>query len=242
MNRFLKKSKAASILGVSSRTIFRYLEKGLLVPAYCGSGIGVWEEDVLKLKKLREQDAPTAMDRELVMRLLAEVETLKSQMSTVLRILNIKFDPLNLTTPEYRSLHRMAELYSNEGWPPQAEQQWADTFVRLRIDDLEEMKDASGDEHPWICLLKLVTTMHLNAYDKSLQDQLASGKANVHSVAGTWCILKGKTAAEFALITRREGAPNRRLVRKLGKTRRAQEAVPTTLPLGEGANQESPRG
>jgi DNA-binding transcriptional MerR regulator len=239
MNRFLKKSKAASLLGVSSRTIFRYLAKGLLTPAYSGHNIGVWEEDVIKLKKLRQQDAPTVMDKELVLRLMTEVETLKSQMATVLRILNVKFDPLNLTTPEYRSLYRMAEHYSTEGWPPQSEQQWADTFVRLRIDDLEEMKEASGDEHPWRCLLRLATTMHLNAYDKTLQDQLAAGKANVHNVAGTWCILQGETAAQFALITRRDAAPHRKLLRKLGKTRKAP-TVP--LPQGEGANTGSPTG
>jgi len=239
MNRFLKKSKAASLLGVSTRTIFRYLKKGLLTPAYFGSTIGVWEEDVIKLKKLRDQDTPTAMDRELVMRLMTEVETLKSQMSTVLRILNVKFDPLNLTTPEYRSLYRMAEHYSAEGWPPQSEQQWADTFVRLRIDDLEEMKEATGEAHPWICLLRLATTMHLNAYDKTLQDQLAAGKANVHNVAGTWCILQGETAAQFALITRRDAAPSRKLLRKLGRTRKVQD---TPLPLGEGANRGAPTG
>jgi len=230
------------MLGVCNRTIFRYLEKGLLVPAYCGNCIGVWEEDVLKLKKLREQDAPTVLDRELVLRLLTEVETLKSQMSTILRILNVKFDPLNLTTPEYRSLHTMAELYSTEGWPPQAEQQWADIFVRLRIDDLEEMKEATGDEHPWRCLLRLATTMHLNAFDTTLQDQLASGKANVHSVAGTWCVLKGETAAQFALITRRDATPNRRLVRKLGKLKNAPEPPSIPLPQGEGANEGSPMG
>ena len=235
MNKFLKKGKAASILGVSSRTIFRYLKKGLLVPAYCGNTIGVWEEDVIKLKKIREQDVPTALDRELVMRLLTEVETIKSQMSTVLRILNIKFDPLNLTPPEYRSLYEMTEIYSNEGWPPQAEQQWADIFVRLRIDDLEEMKEVSGDEHPWRGLLRLATTMQLNAYDNNLQNQLTSGKANVHNVAGTWCILKGESAANFALITRRDAAPNRRLVRRLGKTRTGPEPTLDTLPLGEGS-------
>lgn len=231
--RFLRKEKAAALLGVSPRTIYRYLRKGLLLPAFQGRLIGVWEDDVLKLKKLQEIDAPTP-DKELVLKFMTEVETLKSQMATVLRILNVKFDPLGLTGPEYRSLYRMAEHYALEGWPPQAEEQWADTFVRMRIEDLEELALSVEDEHPWRPFLKLATTMHLNAYNKSLQDQLASGKSNIYNIAGVWCVLKGETAAQFALIARRDTAPNQKLVRRLSKTRQALSDSQDTLPQGEG--------
>ena len=217
--KFLTKEKAALILGVSSRTVYRYLAQGLLIPAYDGRRIGVWEEDALKLKKIQQQDIPTALDRELFLKMVTELETLKSQMSAVMRILNIKYEHLNLTDPEYRTLNLMAEQYSLEGWPPQAEEQWADTFVRLRIEDLENLERVTKDPHPWRVLLRLATTMHLNTYDKSLQDQMAAGKNNIYQTAGIWCVLKGESPKAFTMMAQRDGAPIRKLMRRLEKSR-----------------------
>ena len=217
--KFLRKERAAALLGCSTRTVFRYLQRGLLQPAFDGKNIGVWEEDVQKLKKARELDVPTALDRELVLKLMAQVETLQAQMATVMRILDIKFEALNLSEPEYRVLHKMAEVYSVEGWPPHAEQQWADTFLRVRFDDLEMLERATEDPHPWRSLLRLATSMHLNSYDKGLRDQLAAGKTNLQHVAGIWCTTKGETPKTFDLLMQRDAAPVKKLMRQLSKTR-----------------------
>lgn len=215
--KFLKKERAAALLGVSRRTIFRYLERGLLKPAFDGKQIGVWEEDVLKLKNAREIDAPTALDRDLVMKLMVEIDTLQGQMATVLRILNVKFDALNLTDPEYRSLYAMIDTYSVQGWSPHIEQQMADTFVRLRIEDFERLEAVTGDPHPWRPILRLATTMHLSAFDRGLQDQLAAGRSNVHNISGMWCTLKGSSPKAFDLLVQRDAAPVKKLLRQLAK-------------------------
>lgn len=217
--KFLRKERAAAILGVSARTVFRYLQRGLLQPAHDGKNIGVWEDDVLKLKKARDLDVPTVLDRELVMKLMADIETMKSQMATVMRILNVKYESLNLTDPEFRTLYKMAEIYSLEGWPPHAEEQWADTFVRLKFDDLERLEFAVDDPHPWRTFLRLATSMHLNSYNKELRDILAAGRTNIQHIAGIWCTTKGETPKTFDLLVQRDAAPIKKLMRQLAKTR-----------------------
>ncbi len=220
-NKFVRKEKAADLLGVSKRTIFRYMQRGLLKPAFNGKTIGVNEDDVLKLRNSQEIDAPTVLDRDLVMKLMVEVDTLKTQVATCLRILNVKFDALNLTGPEYRSLYEMMDIYSVKGWSPHVEQQMADTFVRLRIDDLEKMEEVTQDPHPWRPILRLATTMHLGCFDKGLQDQLAAGRSNVHNVSGMWCTLKGASPKAFDLLVQRDAAPVKKLMRQIAKSRPA---------------------
>ena len=158
---------------------------------------------------------PFTFNKDMMGMLLAKVQTLESQMSAVMRILNIRHDALDLTGPEYKNLHIMAEHYSTEGWPPHAEETWADLFVRFRIEDLEQIAQVTDDQHPWRPFLKLVSTMHLNSYDTTWRNQLASGKTNIFQVAGIWCTLKGETSKTFDLLVKRDAEPSRKLVRKL---------------------------
>jgi hypothetical protein len=217
--KILTKERAATLLDCSKRTIQRYLRRGLLKPAFDGRKMGVYEDDVLNLRNARELEHPTVLDRDLVMKLMVKVETLENQMATVLRILNVKFEPLNLSDPEYRSLYAMMDSYSIQGWPPHVEQQMADLFVRFRIEDLEKLERVTEDKHPWRPILRLATTMHLGPWDSALRDQLAAGRTNIHHVAGMWCAVKGDSPRAFDMLVQRDAAPVKKLMRQIGKSR-----------------------
>ncbi len=217
MSKIVSKDRAITLLEISERTFYRLMNSGLLKPVYEGRKVGFYEEEVLQLKRVRND--PVSLNKDLVGMLLAKVQTLENQMSAVMRILNIKFDPLKLTSPEYRNLYLMADHYGREGWPPQAEEQWADVFVRLRLEDFEEISSIVGSEHPWIPFLRLATTMYMACADSAYRGQLAAGRTNVFQVAGIWCTLKGETVKEFDLHIKRSAQPSNKLVKKLGKTR-----------------------
>lgn len=149
--------------------------------------------------------------------LQAQVQTLTMQMATVMRLLNVRYEPLKFTIPEYMNFYQTAEQMSVEGWPPHSEELWSEYFVRLTVEDLEGIELATEDKHPWRPLLRLATTMHLNPYNKQLTEILAAGRTNVQRVAGIWCVLHDESPRTFDLLQERDAAPLKKLLRRLNK-------------------------
>lgn len=216
-NSFVYKEKAAALAGISERTLYRYARKGLVRTKEDGRRTLFDEEDVLKLKKGRRDILSAPLQRDMIVKLISEVQTLKTQMSTVMRILNIQYDALQMTAPEYERFYKTAEQYSIEGWPPQAEEMWAEYFVRMRAEDLAKLEKITGDPHPWRPFLRLVSTMRINPYEASLADIFSAGKTNIEHIAGIWAVLKEESPREFSILAERDGTPNRKLVKRLSK-------------------------
>lgn len=220
--KVIDKRRVMALLDICERTVYRLMNSGVLQPVNTGTRLSFDEEEVLRLKQARLN--PARFHKDMIGMLLAKIQALESRMSAVTKILNIRNEPLELTGPEYKNLHRMAEHYSAEGWSPHAEEQWADIFLRFRIEDVEQMAQETGDPHPWRPFLKLASTMFGNTYDPGLRDQLSSGKSNVFQVAGLWCTMHGETIKDFDLIVKRDSAPSKKLLKHLKKT---QERVAT---------------
>lgn len=219
MGKLVTKGAAARMLNVSERSVYRYMRQGLLKVTYSQNRALISIDDVLQLKHTWENKPKIPPSRESVPFLIARVSVLEGQVAAMMRILNIKYEALNLTDPEFRVLHQMADVYSNEGWPPHAEEQWADTFVRMRLEDLEKLETCTEDPHPWRCFLRLATSMHLTPYNKELREQLSAGRNNILSIAGIWCTLKGEGPRTFDLLTHRDAEPVKKLMKQLSKTR-----------------------
>jgi len=222
-SNYITVEQAAKLLGTSTRSIYRYATKGLLQTQREGRHTYVLENDLKSLKKGRHDLLSSPLKKDVVSILQAQVQTLTMQMATVMRLLNIKYEPLNFTTPEYLNLYQTAEEFSTTGWPPHAEEMWADYFVRFTVEDLEAIRLASTDNHPWRPLLRLVTTMHLNPYDKQLTEILAAGRMNIQHIAGIWCVLQEESPRTFDILQERDAAPLKKLIRRLqrGQTKNA---------------------
>lgn len=209
--------QAARYLGASARTIYRYASKGLIEAKCEGRRLLLNEEDVIKVKKGRRDMLSNPVQKDILVKLQAEVQTLKTQMATVMRLLNIRYEPLGMTLPESELFYKAAEQYSTEGWPPHIEEQWAEYFVRLKTEDLEKVELAVNDPHPWRPILRLVATMHLNPWNKELTELLGAGRSNVLQVAGVWCVLKGESPRTFDVLQDRDAKPLSKLVRRMQK-------------------------
>jgi DNA-binding transcriptional MerR regulator len=216
-NSFVYKERAAELAGVCERSLFRYARKGLIKTRREGRRTLFSEEDLLRLKKGRRDVLLAPMRRDTITKLISEVQALQMQVSTITRILNIKYDSLDMTLPEYERFYQSAEQYSFEGWPPHVEEMWADYFVRIKVEDLEKIEKLTGDPHPWRPFLKLVSTMHLKSWNKDLMEQLAAGKNNLHQIAGIWAALKEESPRTFDMIAERDSSPNKTIVKRMTK-------------------------
>jgi hypothetical protein len=217
MSNYITKEKAAEILDCSIKSVYRYAKRGLIRTKYEGKKFFVSEEDLHSLTKGRRDVMNSPYTRDVINMLVLDMQTVKTQMATVLRILNINYVPLGLSEHEYLNFYQSAIQMSTEGWSPHVEDQWADYFVRLKIEDLNSMERITGDEHPWRPILKLAASMHLRPWNTRLRDLLGSGRSNVHQVAGMWSVLKERSQKEFHMLVDRDSAPSRKLIRKLAK-------------------------
>jgi excisionase family DNA binding protein len=214
-SKYLTVDQAAAILGVTKRSIYRYVKRGLLKGEYDGHNTVVLEEDLKQIKKGRHDALSSPVKRDMVTALQVQVQTLQMQMATVMRILNVRYTPLDLTVPEYLSLYKSAEEMSTQGWSPQHEEIWSEYFVRITVEDMEGIETATGDKHPWRPFLRLVTTMHLSPYNRQLTEMFAAGRSNVQQVAGVWCVIKEESPRTFDILQERDAAPIKKLVRRL---------------------------
>lgn len=217
-SKFITIAQAAKILGVAERSIYRYGTRGILQAKCEGTRTYILEEDVLAHKKGRRDALSVPLQRDIISKQQAEIQTLKTQMATVMRILNIRFDPFDFTVPEYENLYRAAEQMSREGWAPHAEDMWSEYFVRFRVEDFEKIEIATGDKHPWRPLLRLVSTMHVNPWNPELIEMFAAGKTNIQQVAGVWCVLKEESPRAFNVLQDRDATPFKKLIKQMKKS------------------------
>jgi hypothetical protein len=216
-SKFLTIKQAAKLLEVNQRSIYRYAKRGILQARCEGRHTFVAEEDVLTMLKGKRDLLSSPLNRGVIGKLQAEVQTLKTQMAAVMRILNMKYDPFSFTVPEYEHLYRAAEQLSTTGWSPHEEEMWAEYFVRFRTEDFEKIEIAVGDKHPWRPFLRLATSMHVNPYNKDLTDMLAAGRTNIQQTAGVWCVLKEESPRTFDILQERDATPLKKLMRRMSR-------------------------
>ncbi len=216
--KYITKKEAADLLKVSSRTISRYMDKGLIHFEYRSKVAYLLEEDILRLDKNRKDPAGTPLNRYTFERMQIELDALKAQMAVVLRILNLQHMELTLTSPEYKNLYDSANQLTAEGWPPHAEEQWSEMFLRIRIEDLEKIEPLVNDPHPWRAFLRLASSMYLHPWDRSLREIFAEGKKRLEQVAGMWCVLRGEGSKNLDLLLKHHAAPFKSTLRRMKKS------------------------
>lgn len=229
-SKYVTVKQAARILEVSTRSIFRYCKRGVLQSKCEGRHTLVLEDDVLVMKKGRRDALSSPLNRDIISKQQAEIQTLKTQMATVMRILNVRYDPFAFTVPEYENLYRTADRLSTEGWSPYDEELWADYFVRFRVEDFEKLELATNDVHPWRPFLRLAASMHANPYNSELRDLLGAGRNNIHQAAGLWSTQKQESPRIFDSLLERDAAPLKKLMRRM------QKATDKDSDKGPGAN------
>jgi excisionase family DNA binding protein len=215
--KFLTKKQAAQYLGVGVRMIFKYIEKGYLRTEKRGKHVGVFEDEVESLKKERIEPSPIPLTARTIALLHIEVKTLRMQVNTLMRLMDVKYEPLELTAPEYQTLYRMADQYWREGWSPHVEEMWADTLVRMKIPDLEKISEVSGDEHPWRPFLNFAKALHMRPYNEGLRDMFAAARNNLEHLTILWGQIKGCPVEEMHLMIKREATPSKRHLISVGR-------------------------
>ena len=224
MSNVLTLGQAAKLIGVSQRSVHRYIRKGYLRRATKGRGSRVFEDDAERLRKTVEEPLPISINKFTFVELYEKVIWLERQMASVLHVLNLRQQPLQRTDAEMFALFKMAERHLNEGWSPPDEPNWVEIFLQLKREHIEQIERTTNCEDPWLPLYQLAAAMHLAAYDGALKEKFLAGRENIRAIGEFWVRLKGRGPRTLDLLIKRDSVPFNRLLRLLDKRKTKSSA------------------
>ncbi len=214
---YISKEEAALILGKSTRTIFRYLDRGWLKPITRGGQVGATRASVYELKQEIEKEVNPYLVAIGIIE--SRLMVMEGRVSAMMRLLNLKNQRLTLTDPEAASLYSMVDHSSKNGWTPHNEEILIDTFMRLDDSNLEQFEKLIGDEHPWRPFLMLAGTMRHAMFNRQFQTDIELAASHLNVLAQLWCKRKGETAKAFELLSARDAAPLKKLINRMERDR-----------------------
>lgn len=205
-------AKAAEALEVSERTIYNYIQKGQLVDRLEGKQRFVSRKDVKALIDAKTNGVSRAVNALMVQRLDAEVQVLKKQVETLMRLFDLRYDTLDLNEEDMTNLFDMATHHMSHPWAPHEEAMYCDVFVRLRLEDLEKV----ARPEPWRPFLSLSKIMFEQPYNPDNKSLLTAGKENMEKLAFVWANKVDRTtASELNHKLHKDGVLERRMDRRL---------------------------
>lgn len=170
-------------LGVSRRTLYAYMARGLLsrikAPGDRRSYV-----DALELEELRRDGTRMghgAVRREEYLQLRAQVRRLQAVVDAVARMLDLQDVPLGMDATTLCEVHgRAAVALGAAEWSVEDLEAWAAVYHRLTEDDLEVIFSVAREPRPWDAFLRLCVAQC--AYLSSRKDyQTATDLWTVHA-------------------------------------------------------------
>lgn len=208
--------KAAEALQVSKRQVYKYIAKGQLSALQEGKQRSVSRKDVRALIECKKKGISRVANGMTVARLDAELQLLRKQVDILMRLNDIRYEPLDLDENEMANLHDMARHNLVIPWSPHEEIMWCDVFVRLRLEDLEKISQRENYEDPWRPFLALSKAMFDSPHKSDNKLILSSGKDNVERISFIWAQkLDMKDARQINQMVYKDDILGRRVSRKL---------------------------
>jgi hypothetical protein len=182
----------------------------------------LYEDEVLQLKAaVNETKNEIKFNAVSFAKLYTEVQYLKSRLRTLEKIFDITAEHLGMDDAELHRHYQIAQTYSREGWPPHIEQQWADLFLRLSIDDLKQLRAFIKDDHPWKPFYTFCACMRQTMHNVYLKDQLEAAMQRLSKLVYLWGQTIGESPRLIHALIRDEAEPMKRTVNKLKAQKRS---------------------
>lgn len=152
---------AANLLGVTTRSLHTYVQKGLISFQRVGRSHQFDAVEVEELRKaLQETGKRTVISPKEFALLQSRLTRVEAELSVVLRILDAKNDPLRMNNAYARDLFGAASAQLQVGqWTHAEMQPWSEIFLRIDETDFRTIAEAVDDSKPWKLFLRLCVAM-----------------------------------------------------------------------------------
>jgi len=93
-------------------------------------------------------------------RMESKIRRLESQVDTLMRVLDTRDNPLNMSLTYAKELYTaISDQLKRGNWTEEEIAPWAEIFMRINEDDLRKLSIASEDPKPWTVLFRLCVSM-----------------------------------------------------------------------------------
>lgn len=197
---------AARHLGVTTKTVRNIIKAGHLTVIRKERDRRKYLDpaETEELRLAREAGDKVVVSREEFAVLRAQVRRLQATVEVLLRVLDVKDNPLGVTREYAEKLYSLClEQLRVGAWRVEDIQPWVEVFLRLNEDDLSVISEVTSDTKPWIPFLRLITAMSAWAVGsrdyaaslelQSLHKQLAESRRRLRAAAIIFAELKGTT-------------------------------------------------
>lgn len=217
MGSTFTKKQAAETLGVSERMVYHYIKNGYLRREEHRGQVCVKKDDVLMLKEAKEKELPFPVNKITLSLLHSRLSKLEREMEIVKRLLNIRGVRLQLDRRELKKIYDTCLHNLKNGVTDVDVEIWSDLFLRLHPEDLETLKEVSGDSYPWApfykyCLLLIET--------RGESIELSSGLSNIRSLMSIWAERHGDTIRRTKRLENYAEKVVRKIIKKSAKKRK----------------------
>ena len=202
-------ARAASLLGVSARSIRQYVRRGVL---HGGRG-QVRPGDVLVLERERKDRYRHRIDRRTFDLALARVDILRGQIGELAQIWDLAAG--ELTRDELVSMYNAAQVFLEHAPPADSAATWAVIFSRLRMNSLAILKRATQDAQPWRCFFGLYVVLSAEMRRTCGVPVTTAIGARLTRLARSWLEQTVGPRALHAAIRAAGAAPDRLLAREI---------------------------
>ncbi len=225
---WISTSRAADALGVTERSIRSYIRKGQLASRKDGVHTLVSRADVKALTEAKKRGLGRSYNAMTIAKMDAKLQIMEKQLETVMRMLDIRYEPLSLSDEDFGSLYMMAEHYLKTPWAPHEETMWCDVFVRFRVEDMEKLAEVVGDPDPWRPFYALAKAMFSHPHNADNKLMLSAGVNNIERIGFAWSQqVENKKGGDVQKLIKKDDVQVRRIGRKMERMfSKQQKMVP----------------
>jgi hypothetical protein len=153
---------ASQHLGVTTKTVRNLIRGGYLTVIKRERDRRKYLDpsEVEEVRVAREAGGRVSVSREEFASLRGQVRRLQATVEVLLRVLDVKDNPLRVTSEYGEKLYVLClEQVRVGAWSESEIAPWVEVFLRLSEEDLEVIAQATGDRKPWAPFLRLVASM-----------------------------------------------------------------------------------
>jgi excisionase family DNA binding protein len=185
---FVSIAEAARQLGVSERTIYRYVRRGRLRQATQGSQRGVRRDDLEQLQRSVEDPALPPVNKLTLAYSFNQIRLLRQEMDLLVQTIDLGRPPLDLS-PEQLVAHHAAARRRVQDADITAGRDWIEFLLRLRDGDLKVIERKTGDPHPWIPFYELVEMLRSPGDERTMR-LIGAACSHIEKLVFAWITQK----------------------------------------------------
>ena len=145
-DQYVVKKSAAKALGISTRQLYNITKEGYFHVTKVGNKVYYTLAEIMDYKKRKSNSI--SFTKETMNSLYAKNSRLEERIKMLERVLDMYYEPLQLTNLQLHALYKSAKEY-DFNHSSRSLQSWGEIFLRLNDEHFMQLSKYLDEAHPW---------------------------------------------------------------------------------------------